>query len=162
MNLATSSANIVLCIVINRIQSRKCRYLFIAIAILYPVLIITFSLDISDSTFQIITYLFTTALRFCSDFCYGILLIWAIEVFPTDYRNKMSSLVMSGTSLGCMLAYILKKNLIILWSLGFFFVILLILFQNLMEFHKHGVMVDTLKGQLYDDHDEFQKFQKFH
>ena len=142
MNITTSFADITLCAVISKI-TRTMKYLYSVIALVCVVKF--FFISANHNTDEIVTFISSIIVRFCSEICYGILLIWSIESFPTDCRNRICAFIISGSSLGSLLAYLLKGSNLISWIMGFIFMLVLIISEKQLELQKHGEMVDTIK-----------------
>ena len=51
------------------------------------------------------------AIRYLSELCDGLLLIWSIETFPTICRAFCVCFILIGTGFGVSLAYILREKL---------------------------------------------------
>lgn len=86
-------------------------------------------------------------------------LIWAIESYPTVCRTKCVGLVLSGISLGSLLAYIFRPMPIVQLSFSLGVSILLVWFSKYLKLDYNHRLMDTLSGNWYDRYDQFKKVE---
>ena len=64
--------------------------------------------NFSESTMKTITIIHAVLIRYLSELCDGLLLIWAIETFPTISRAFCVGFVYCGVGFGVLTAYLLR------------------------------------------------------
>lgn len=96
-------------------------------------------------------------IRYFSELCDGLLLIWSIETFPTVCRSFCVCLVFCGSGCGVVAAYLLREQIEIAYVVGLGCVILGVLTEGFLGMEGFGVMRDTLEGGYYDEEDRFYR-----
>lgn len=97
-------------------------------------------------------------IRYLSELCYGIMIIWAIETFPTISRGCCTTLVFCGTALGCTSVYLLRNNVLVLYVISVVNTFLMMVLEKYLDLHKYGTMIDTFEREYYDENDKYYKF----
>lgn len=108
VNVPTAIADLTLCIVLLNIKNRTCRYMYLGIILLIISLLACKEMDWNENTIRVLAILHAVGIRYLSQLCYGLILIWSIETFPTISRGFCTCFVFCGTTFGCLLAYLLR------------------------------------------------------
>jgi hypothetical protein len=156
ISLTTSLSFIVLSFFIGKMRRNITRNLIAisVVSVIMAVLLIT----LNESAMEIPVIISSVLLRTVSSMGFGVILIWAIETFPTVFRLMGSSFVMIGGSLAGVLPYMFRERLDVqVWlmlgvsvvSIPFSYRMPDTLFEDLKD--------DLLLGHFWD-RDRFYKF----
>lgn len=111
VNIPTAIADLTLCVFLLKMKTRSCRVMNILIILLLISLLACGEANISNDANKIVRITHAVAIRYLSELCDGLLLIWSIETFPTICRAFCVCFILIGTGFGVSLAYILREKL---------------------------------------------------
>lgn len=157
VNVPTAIADLTLCIVLLSVKNRTCRFMYLGIILLIISLLACKQMDWSEDTIRVLAILHAVGIRYLSQLCYGLILIWSIETFPTICRGFCAGFVFSGTALGCLLAYLLRDYIQVAYIVCLVSTTFAVVLEGFIDLHKSGVMKDTLNYEYYDDNDCFYR-----
>ena len=111
INIGTAAADLTLCIFLDKFKGKTTKFLFVGNCLMIIVMIVSSSLDVDNTNtpFNIVQEVISVAMRYLSELCYGLILIWAIETFPTINRSLCVGIVVGGSSFGVILAYGIRQ-----------------------------------------------------
>lgn len=150
INIPTALADLTLCFFLVRFQHRTCKNIFLGIIWLLSMLLVCHYIGLCREVMSIIVIMHSMIIRYLSQLCYGILIIWSIETFPTVSRACCTTLVFCGTAAGCTLAYLLRFHIYLMYSISIANTMLMMSLEKYLDLHKYGTMVDTFSRQYYD------------
>lgn len=78
INIPTALADLTLCIFLVRFQNRTCKNIFIGIIWLLGILLLCHKLQLCREVLGVIVVSHSMMIRYLSELCYGILIIWSI------------------------------------------------------------------------------------
>lgn len=113
--------------------------------------------NFTEETMSVLTIVHAVFIRYLSELCDGLLLIWAIESFPTICRAYCVGFVFCGVGLGVGAAYLLRDFIEVAYILGLVCTTFALVFEGFLELDKFGIMTDTLHGGYYDENDTYYK-----
>lgn len=141
ISLTSSTSFVVLCFFIGK-MSRNVSKNLLATSLVLLVLGLLVSL-ISEDKLEVPVIIASVLLRMLGSMGFGVLLIWAIETFPTVFRMMGASFVMAGGSIAGVLPYLFREHLNVqVW---------LMLGAALLALPFSYRMPDTLGEDLRDD-----------
>lgn len=108
INIPTALADITLCLFLVRFQHRTCKNIFLGIVWLLGMLILCHLIGLCREIMWFVVVTHSMIIRYLSELCYGIMIIWSIETFPTISRACCTTLVFCGCAVGSTVAYFLR------------------------------------------------------
>jgi hypothetical protein len=141
VSLTTSCTFAVFAFFIGRLRRSVKVFLWAGLATTCLLGILYLCLD--EKRLEIPVIIASALLRIESSMAFGVLLIWAVETFPTVYRVMGASMAMIGASLANIIPYVWRENVgvQILWILG----------ATIVSLPFSYKMPDTLGEDLKDD-----------
>jgi hypothetical protein len=158
ISIPTALADITLCLFLVRFRHRTCKSIFLGIEWLLGMLILCHMIGLCKDVMGIVVVAHSMAIRYLSELCYGIMIIWSIETFPTISRGCCTTMVFCGCAVGCSFVYMLRSNIMLLYIISFGNTLLMMWLEKRLDLHKYGTMIDTFEGEYYDENDKYYKF----
>jgi hypothetical protein len=147
MNSTSAVATITVIVLITKYKINKYTYfgLFLLVASSADLIISALGIDQFwiDSLLSIL-------IRYTSDLCYSLFLIYVIETFPTVCRTQCLAVVLCGSSFGVILAYSLKEFKLLELGMSVLLNLLLVKQSRHMQLDYENKLMDTLTDQHYD------------
>lgn len=100
-------------------------------------------LCVEEGKLEVPVIIASVLLRIESSMAFGVMLIWAVETFPTVFRVMGASMVMIGASLANIVPYVWRENMGVQ--------ILAVLVVTIVSLPFSYRMPDTLNKDLKDD-----------
>ena len=150
MNATSAVAILTVIILFTRFKLTNFRIVTCLLPVMILSQLVIAILGISSYLFETIS---TIAIRYFSDLSYSFFLIWAIETYPTVCRTKCVGMVLSGISLGSILAYALRSVPLAQLGVGLGISLMILWFSKYLRLDYDHRLMDTLEMKGYDRFD---------